>query len=65
MPGCCSGRAGSGLLADLRLGFCGADGGRGGKVGVGVLSVVSWRYVTVDDSLRYLQHFLSPSRDES
>ena len=67
-PVCCSGRVGSGLVADLRLGFCGAEDGRGGrvrvgKVGVGVLSVVSWRYVSVDDALRYLQHFLSPSHD--
>ncbi|RVW36014.1 putative F-box protein [Vitis vinifera] len=67
-PVCCSGRVGSGLVADLRLGFCEAEDGRGGrvrvgKVGVGVLSVVSWRYVSVDDALRYLQHFLSPSHD--
>lgn len=62
--GCCSGEGGSGLVADLRLGVCGAEDGRGGKVirvgkvGMGVLSVVNWRYLKVDDGLRYLQHFL-------
>lgn len=27
---------------------------------VGMLSVGDWRYVSIDDALRYLQHFLLP-----
>ncbi|KAL8459978.1 hypothetical protein ACS0TY_031765 [Phlomoides rotata] len=60
-PGCCCGAAASGMVADLRLGMRGEEG----KVvvermSVGVMSIVSWRYVCVDDGLRYLQHFLLP-----
>ncbi|KDP35765.1 hypothetical protein JCGZ_10845 [Jatropha curcas] len=59
-PGCCSGGYSSGLVADLKLGFCG--GGkrevRVDKVSVGILNIVNWRYVSIDDGLRYLQHFL-------
>ncbi|PON64552.1 F-box domain containing protein [Trema orientale] len=53
---CCSG-AGSGIVADLKVGF-----GRESveKVSVGIMSVVNWRYVTVEDGLRYLQHFIVP-----
>ncbi|XP_052191458.1 probable F-box protein At5g04010 [Diospyros lotus] len=63
-PGCCSSLSGSGFAADLRLGLR-RKGGKGGKmtvamVGVGVLSVVSWRYVSIEDSMRYLEHFLLP-----
>ncbi|GAA0161098.1 hypothetical protein LIER_17495 [Lithospermum erythrorhizon] len=60
-PGCCSSVMPSGLVADVRLGLrerCGKVLIE--KVSVGVLSVISWRYVRVDDALRYLQHFLSP-----
>ncbi|XAR69901.1 hypothetical protein NMG60_11001662 [Bertholletia excelsa] len=64
-PECCSVGAASGLVADLRLGLGGSgyDGEKTvvEKVGVGVLSIVSWRYASVDDVLRYLQHFLLPS----
>ncbi|KAL5546449.1 hypothetical protein UlMin_006136 [Ulmus minor] len=64
-PGCCSGGGGSGLVADLKLGF-GSRRGFGGKirvekVGLGILNVVSWRYASVEDGLRYLQLFLLPS----
>ncbi|KAL2535017.1 putative F-box protein [Abeliophyllum distichum] len=61
LPGCCSSGGASGLVADLRLGLT-VSGGRVvvEKMSVGVLSVVSWRYVWVDDVLRYLQHFLLP-----
>ncbi|XP_073132217.1 probable F-box protein At5g04010 [Henckelia pumila] len=60
--GCCSGGGASGLVVDLRVGLRDC----GGKVAVekmslGVLSIVSWRYVSVDEVLRYLQHFLLPS----
>ncbi|PON32836.1 F-box domain containing protein [Parasponia andersonii] len=49
--------AGSGIVADLKMGF-----GREcvEKVSVGIMSVVNWRYVTVEDGLMYLQHFLVP-----
>lgn len=66
---CCSGGGGTGggLVADLRLGLRGAEEGGGGgkvvveKVGVGMMNVACWRYLSVDDALRYLQHFLLPS----
>lgn len=59
---CCSGCGASGLVVELRVGLRES----GGKVVVekmtlGVLSIVSWRYVSVDEVLRYLQHFLLPS----
>ncbi|KAL0334342.1 UNVERIFIED_CONTAM: hypothetical protein Sangu_1590400 [Sesamum angustifolium] len=59
--GCCSSEAASGLVADLRLGLR-ESGGKVvvEKMSVGVLSIVSWRYVCVDDGVRYLQHFLLP-----
>ena len=64
--GCCtSAAAASGMVADLKMKFCSRREGGGGKVkarkvSVGILSIVNWRYVTVDDGLRYLQHFLLP-----
>lgn len=66
-PRCCSSEAASGIVADLRLGFsssnvfCEDEKVRIEKVCVGMLSIVNWRYVTVDDGLRYLQHFLLPN----
>lgn len=62
-PGCCSSTAASGLLADLKLGFCSRTV-TGGKiklesVSVGILSMARWRYVSMDDGLRYLQNFLA------
>ncbi|PIN05512.1 hypothetical protein CDL12_21944 [Handroanthus impetiginosus] len=60
--GCCSGGGTtSGLVAELRLGLR-ESGGKVvvTKMSVGVLNIVSWRYVFVDDALRYLQHFLLP-----
>lgn len=66
-PGCCSGGDASGVVADVKVGFCSrrecrSNGGivRIEKVSLGILSVVSWRYVSVNDGLRYLQHFLLP-----
>lgn len=62
-PGCCSSIAASGLVADLKFGF---SSGRvtGGRikvesVSVGILSMARWRYVSMDDGLRYLQNFLA------
>ncbi|KAI3682358.1 hypothetical protein L1987_82287 [Smallanthus sonchifolius] len=60
---CCGGS--SGMVAEMRLTMREeVEGGRRkmvvGSVCVGVLSIVSWRYVGVDDGLRYLQHFLEP-----
>ncbi|KAG6413674.1 hypothetical protein SASPL_126388 [Salvia splendens] len=62
LPGCCSSGAASGLVSDLRLGLREGGGGKVvvEKISVGVLSIVSWRYVCIDDALRYLQHFLLP-----
>ncbi|KAL5810417.1 hypothetical protein ACOSQ4_026985 [Xanthoceras sorbifolium] len=62
-PGCCSSDVASGIVADLKLRFCSKreinDGKvRVDKVSVGILSIVNWRYVSVEDGLRYLQHFL-------
>ncbi|KAK1427089.1 hypothetical protein QVD17_15772 [Tagetes erecta] len=64
---CCASSCGgsSGMVAEMRLVMKEEEGGEGrgtvvGSVNVGVLSIVSWRYVSVDDGLRYLQHFLEP-----
>ncbi|RDY04679.1 putative F-box protein, partial [Mucuna pruriens] len=60
-PGCCSGAVASAVVADLTVRMCGGKGGDGvrvDRVSVGILSVVDWRYVGVEDGLRYLQHFL-------
>ncbi|EXB93965.1 hypothetical protein L484_015511 [Morus notabilis] len=64
-PGCYAGTAGSGIVADFKLLFGGRRESndrivRVEKVSVGILSVVNWRYVTVEDALRYVQHFLLP-----
>lgn len=62
-PGCCSNAAASGLVADLKLGFCSrrATGGsiKVESVSVGILSMARWRYASMDDGLRYLQNFLA------
>ncbi|XP_031103790.1 probable F-box protein At5g04010 [Ipomoea triloba] len=60
-PGCCSNDAVSGLVSDLRLVFkesCGRI--VVANMSLGLLNIVSWRYVLVVDTLRYLQHFLLP-----
>ncbi|WOG98057.1 hypothetical protein DCAR_0417398 [Daucus carota subsp. sativus] len=73
--GCCFCNGASGLLAEITLVFgetVVVVTGSGTekkerkkkvveKVRIGVMNVVStWRYATVDDALRYLQHFLLP-----
>lgn len=57
--GCCTSSEASGLVAELRLGVK-ENGGKimVEKMSVGVLSIVSWRYIWIDDALRYLEHFL-------
>ncbi|XP_031250382.1 probable F-box protein At5g04010 [Pistacia vera] len=64
-PRCCSSDVASGIVADMKLGICSRRGNGGKvrveKVSVGMLSIVNWRYVNVDDGLRYLQHFLLPN----
>ncbi|MBA0677232.1 hypothetical protein Goari_018650 [Gossypium aridum] len=52
--GCCSSEVGSGIVADLKVDM------KVEKVSVGILRVVDWRYVSIEDGLRYLQHFLLP-----
>ncbi|KZV27332.1 hypothetical protein F511_02441 [Dorcoceras hygrometricum] len=58
-----AGGGSSGLVVDLRVGLRSESGGEFviEKMSLGVLSIVSWRYVGVDEVLRYLQHFLLPS----
>ncbi|XVF56232.1 hypothetical protein PTKIN_Ptkin06aG0102200 [Pterospermum kingtungense] len=59
--GCCcssSSDVGSGIVGDIKVGFCGDM--KVEKVSVGMLRCVDWRYLTIDDGLRYLQHFLLP-----
>ncbi|XP_074371581.1 putative F-box protein At5g04010 [Apium graveolens] len=73
--GCCFCNGASGLLAEITLVFGETiilETGSGSekkvkkkkvvdKVRIGVMNVVStWRYASVDDTLRYLQHFLLP-----
>ncbi|KAK4799336.1 hypothetical protein SAY86_024701 [Trapa natans] len=52
----------SGVVADVKV-VASSRRESGGKVrvekvSVGMLSALSWRYLSVDDGLRYLQHFL-------
>ncbi|CAA0842047.1 Probable F-box protein [Striga hermonthica] len=56
------GGEGSGLVAELRLGLREVGGGRMAveKITVGIMSAMSWRFVRVDDALRYLEYFLLP-----
>lgn len=64
-PGCCGGmsRGAMGVVAEMGLGFCGGVEGKMKveKVSMGLRSVWNWRYVSVEEGLRYLQHFLLPS----
>ena len=60
---CCSSAAASTTVADLKMGMWGGNESsdrkvRVKKVSVGILSIAEWRYVGVEDGLRYLQHFL-------
>ncbi|XVE61074.1 hypothetical protein DITRI_Ditri06bG0010600 [Diplodiscus trichospermus] len=57
-PGCCSSGVGSGIVGDLKV-ACSGDL-KVEKVSVGLLRSVDWRYLSIDDGLRYLQHFLLP-----
>ncbi|KMT15110.1 hypothetical protein BVRB_3g062290 [Beta vulgaris subsp. vulgaris] len=73
-PGCCSTTMSSGLVADIRVGLkdeqdeiccnIGSSRSKGSrknrieKVSVGVLSVLNWRHVTLEDGLFYLEKFL-------
>ncbi|XP_021744593.1 probable F-box protein At5g04010 [Chenopodium quinoa] len=67
-PGCCSNTMSSGLVADIRFGLkdsqdssrrsSGDRMSRIEKVSVGVMSVLNWRHVSVEDVLFYLEHFL-------
>lgn len=64
---CMSGGETSGVVADVKVVVCcGRRDGAGGrlrveKASVGMLSGMSWRYLSVDDGLRYLQRFLDPT----
>ncbi|KAJ8648746.1 hypothetical protein MRB53_001769 [Persea americana] len=65
-PGCCGAVAtgGMGVVAEVGLEFCGGVGEgkmKVEKVSMGLLSIVSWRYLSVEDGLRYLHYFLLPS----
>ncbi|XP_047331773.1 probable F-box protein At5g04010 [Impatiens glandulifera] len=58
---CCSGadEANSGMAAEGRLRIVEKDGKvKIENIGVGMLSVMSWRYMGLEDGLRYLEHFL-------
>ncbi|KAK9922193.1 hypothetical protein M0R45_030671 [Rubus argutus] len=64
LPGCCSSLVDSGVVADLRLGITDRTSvgninvWKINRVSVGMLSISKLKYVSVDDALRYLQHFL-------
>ncbi|KAI4363976.1 hypothetical protein MLD38_020125 [Melastoma candidum] len=59
-PGCCSGHCSGSLAAEVKLGMGGRSSGemRVEGVSVGVMSMAEWRYLSIDDGLRYLQSFL-------
>ncbi|XP_050229812.1 probable F-box protein At5g04010 [Mercurialis annua] len=54
----------SGIVADVKLKFSSDDDKKGekwvrvDKVSVGIMSTVNWRYVCIENGLRYLQQFL-------
>lgn len=60
---CCSSTStdvGSGIVGDVKVGFCGGGDMKVEKVSLGMLRCVDWRYLSIDDGLKYLQHFLLP-----
>lgn len=59
LPGCSSSIVGGCILADFKLGVCSRNFER--VISLGIMSSVSWRYLTMDDGLRYLQYFLISS----
>ncbi|KAG6779016.1 hypothetical protein POTOM_015380 [Populus tomentosa] len=73
LPGCCSNMVtASSLVAELKLGFCSEnctdeeegieDDGKfkRGKLSLAIMNTKHWRYLSMDDALRHLQHFLLP-----
>ncbi|XP_021837184.1 probable F-box protein At5g04010 [Spinacia oleracea] len=67
-PGCCSGRMSSGLVADIRFGLKDqvekfSKMSRIEKVSVGIMSILSWRYISLEDGLLYLDHFFRAGFD--
>lgn len=58
-PGCCFSDSRSGMVADMKVGFS-SGRSRIGKVSLGILSIINWRYLSLEDGLRYLQHYLLP-----
>ncbi|KAK4272485.1 hypothetical protein QN277_021039 [Acacia crassicarpa] len=61
-PGCCQNVVASSVVADLKLGICGGEERDGRvtvkKVSAGILNIMDWRYVSLEDGFRYLHHFL-------
>ncbi|KAI9396102.1 hypothetical protein POPTR_004G077301v4 [Populus trichocarpa] len=73
LPGCCSNMVtASSLVAEIKLGFCSEnytdeeegieDDGKfkRGKLSLAIMNTKHWRYLSMDDALRHLQHFLLP-----
>nr|TKS00008.1 putative F-box protein [Populus alba] len=73
LPGCCSNMVtASSLVAELKLGFCSEnctdeeegieDDGKfkRGELSLAIMNTEHWRYLSMDDALRHLQHFLLP-----
>lgn len=59
----------SGIMAEFRLKF-GGDQSKNGKarlekITLGLMNTRSWRYVSVDDGLRYLQDFFDRENNSS
>ncbi|KAG5057252.1 hypothetical protein JHK82_012247 [Glycine max] len=57
--GCCFGAMESAVVVDLKVGMCEGEGEnlngvRVNEVSVGILSVVDWRYASVEDRLRMI-----------
>ncbi|KAJ6364479.1 hypothetical protein OIU76_029435 [Salix suchowensis] len=59
----------SSLVAEIKMGFCGEncigdedvkDDGKfkRGKLSLAIMNTKQWRYLSMDDALRHLQHFL-------
>ncbi|KAF9683812.1 hypothetical protein SADUNF_Sadunf04G0053100 [Salix dunnii] len=72
LPGCCSEMVtASSLVAEIKLGFRSEncigeedvkDDGKfkRGKLSLAIMNTKHWRYLSMDDALRHLQHFLLP-----
>ncbi|XP_010555765.1 PREDICTED: uncharacterized protein LOC104825174 [Tarenaya hassleriana] len=61
-PEYCIFSRGSGLAADVNMELTGEN--QAVNIGLGIMNTVDWRYLNLDDGLRYLERFLLPQGRE-